>query len=412
MVFLKDVLNDTEVIDMSHIIVSESHKLENHTQGFELSYKSGSDKDTSYNYNEWKNIVSNKQYREIIGEARLYNNNLYIDPKTGNAYRVKISKEATSEDEANPSLLEVAAYNRVQYGECSDGDRVEKIEIPFEPIELNDMNGVDYYDSIINAGKSNLSQVLAKYLECTMQYPSFVPWIKSAMLVQYGNRQNAFAEIAYTYFTLQRFDDAVTDQSRKALREKIHNGTRIAYIAPLSYETENPIFTANPSGLMLGIMRGPGNNAEVVDYEEDYDGNGNFKYTTTAGDYAFTSDTIDNFGNQYDYNGTEEGGVVEEGRFSLKLRSEKVTDKDVEYTPSLSYARGRGLFDKFYREYAYFVTHRRLVKMTCLMEIADIIALLWEKKYRIRGMVGYINKVSFTVGEYGLGEVSLEMWTI
>ncbi|MGN0091415.1 MAG: hypothetical protein ACI36Z_10770 [Alloprevotella sp.] len=412
MVFLKDVLNDAEVIDLGGVTVTESHKMENHIQGFRLSYQGGGEDDTSYSYDEWKRIVTDEKYEDIINEVALYNNKLYIDPETANAYRVKISKDATSEDEANPSLFEVAAFNAAEYGDCSDSERVESVEIKFTPIEMNDMNSVGYYKSVLTSGKTTPSQLLAKYVDATMQYPSCVPWIKSSSLVQYGNRQNAYVEIAYTYYTLQRFDDTVTDQSLKALKEKNHNGARLFSITPMNYETENPIFTASPSELTLGIMRGPGNSSEVVDYEEDYDGNGNFKYTTVAGDYAFTADTIDNFGNQYDYNGTEEGGVEEDGRFSLKLRSEKVTDKGVEYTPSLPYAKRRGLFDKFYREYAHFVTHRRMVKMTCLMEVADIIALRWEKRYRIGRYVGYIDKVSFTVGDNGMGEVSIDMWTV
>lgn len=412
MVFLDDVLADAEVIDMGGVIVTESHKLENHIQGFRLSYKGAEEDNTSYSYDDWKRIVTTEKYEDIINKVSLYNNKLYIEPETANAYRVKISKDATSEDEANPTLFEVAAFNAAEYGDCSDSNRVEEVQIGFRPIELNDMNGVDYYKSVLASGNTTPSQLLAKYVDATMQYPSFVPWIKSSLYATYGNLQNAFVEIAYTYYTLQRFDDAVTDQSLKQLKEKRKDNKQIFQIVPMNYETENPIFTANPGELTLGIMRGPGNSSEVVDYEQDYDGNGNYKYTTVAGDYAFTSDTIDNFGNQYDYNGAESGGVEEDGRFSLKLRAEKTTDKGVEYTPSLSYAKGRGLFDKFYRKYAHFVTNRRMVKLTCLMEIADIINITWEKQYRIGDYVGFIDRINFTVGENGMGEVSVDMWTI
>ena len=64
MVFLKDVLTDAEVTDLSGVVVTEAYKMENHIQGFRLYYQGGGEDDTSYSYDEWKRIVTDRKYEE------------------------------------------------------------------------------------------------------------------------------------------------------------------------------------------------------------------------------------------------------------------------------------------------------------------------------------------------------------
>lgn len=145
-------------------------------------------------------------------------------------------------------------------------------------------------------------------------------------------------------------------------------------------------------------------------YDEDYDEENNFKYTITSTNSAFHSDTVDNYNRTFDYNGTESGGVDPSGRFSLKLRAEKPIGEDGALQQLPIENAKRGLFDKFYTEYAYFVTHRKIVKLTLRMEIADLINIDWTKRYRIGHYVGFINKYNYTVDKNGIGDITMEMY--
>ena len=132
----------------------------------------------------------------------------------------------------------------------------------------------------------------------------------------------------------------------------------------------------------------------------------------TSKGYSFHSDTVDNYSRTWDYNGKEEGGVSQEGRFSLKLRAEKPNPDGGFYPITETYAQRRGLFDKFYSEYAYFVVNRKIVRMKCRMEMADLLNIDWTKRYKIGEYVGFINKYSYSVSSTGISDVELEMYYI
>ena len=171
-------------------------------------------------------------------------------------------------------------------------------------------------------------------------------------------------------------------------------------------------------------MRGPGNASGVQDYDKDYDGEneGNTKYMPVPDNDAFHSDSVDNYARVFDYNGTGDGGVDTSGRISLKLRAEKpIAGLDKDKTPvwpndyealTLPYAQRRGIFDKFYTEYAYFVTNRKIAKFTLRMELADLVCIDWTKRYQIGPYIGFINKYSYTITAQGMSEVSLELYYI
>ena len=135
-----------------------------------------------------------------------------------------------------------------------------------------------------------------------------------------------------------------------------------------------------------------------------------------AANYAFHSDTIDDNGGEFDYNGETDGGTGAEdgtgGRFSLYLRAEKPNPNGGYFDIGIASARRRGLFDKFYTEYAYFVTHRKIAKLTLRMEIADLVNIDWTKRYRIGSFIGFINSYSYTVDSQGISEVQMELYYI
>lgn len=417
-IFLKDILKSNEIIDIQTAEVYDAVKAENHINGFSLSYSGASDDDTSYNYNDWENIEMIRDYGFVQAAVNMFNKKLYVDENSGNAYRIKVEGEAANKEEAYPALFEVGAFNKVSYGDSSDDELTESVEIGFTPITMNDVNAEanrkkrrsDFREDTVE----DEVQTLSVFCDVSMEYPEISNWIEVAGVIQTTDGE-LWPAFKYAYATSQKYDYTYTDQSRDAIKENYrdlrYDRRHIKYITPLAYENVSPI-SAMDTGLTFGLMRGPGRDAGVEDFSENYDDENNFRYTLVGQDYAFSSDTCDNYGHVFDYNGTEEGGVDMSGRFSLKLRAEKPvgTDGALQTLPA-EYAK-RGLFDRFYTEYAYFVVNRKIVKLTVSMEIADLVNIDWTKRYKIGDYTGFINKVNYTVDSTGIGDVEIEMYYI
>lgn len=382
--FVRDILNDDDVLSITAFECHEVYKIENRIDGFRVVY-SGSDEDnTSFNYKKWENVELNKAYADIKNEVYSFNKTLYIDQKTGDAYRVKVDEEAKTEEELNPSLFEVAEFNPAEYGDCTLEENTEVVEIGFSPVIPNDVT------------PDSDEQTFAIFLDVDMQYPSMIPQVMYDWKGWLGSGANPYG-FAYSFFSAQQNGGGSYSTAGVLNLKSEETGNNIR-----DYDT----------GLSLGIMRGPGREAGVEDVEQNYDGEGNFKYYMVSQDYTFHSDYIDNYGNLFDYNGTEPGGVDTSGRFSLKLRAEKPNPEGGFYSITETYAQRRGLFDKFYSEYAYFVVNRKIVRMKCRMEMADLLNIDWTKRYKIGEYVGFINKYSYSVSSTGISDVELEMYYI
>ncbi len=122
---------------------------------------------------------------------------------------------------------------------------------------------------------------------------------------------------------------------------------------------------------------------------------------------------------------TVSGGTdVREGRFSLKLRAEKPnpnfnsskeeSDANPRYLtiadPNL---RGRGLCDRFYKEYSYWVRNARVVKKTVKMSLSQFLTIDKTKRVHIDDITGFIKKMQFKVSKNdGFGFVDMEIMYI
>lgn len=436
--YLKDILRRSTVSELYPEDIYEVGKVESKVKGFRMSYSGGEDDDTSYNYNDWGNVSLTESYNAVKSSVSAYNMTCYIDKRIGNAYRVKIDEEAESSLNLNPSLFEVAEFLPVEYGDCSNEDFIESVEVGFSPIIQNDVNKRETERGTDDT--SNNKQTFATFLDVEMQYPSMMPYTSFQFYTLQGLYGGGYYDFKYTYYSSQR--------------EGVSGETKVSKYA-LPRESTNAIRDFD-AGLTLGIMRGPSRESGTEDYEQNYDGEGNYKYIMVAQDYTFHSDTVDNYARLFDYNGSLEGGVDVSGRFSLKLRAEKPTPKEgipligavdfgsfwwlgaaqgktneeIEaewearqeelrgyqkkgfFPITESYAQKRGLFDKFYAEYAYFVVNRKIVRMTCRMEMADLLNIDWTKRYKIGEYVGFINKYSYSVSSSGISDVELEMYYI
>ena len=455
-VFVRDILKDEEVISIPSASVYEYVKVDNHIKGFRLGYSESDDENSFFNYSEWDaptRIMGS--FNEIIAHVTAETKDLFIDPRIGNSYRVFIDEEATTTEEANPSLMEVGAFNSAEFGDCSDDECIEHVEIGFSPVIMNDVTYKRRRTALRSAKRTGSSSVLlelpddseppiedggsqspdgeggsrppiagggtapsydevsndqmfAWLLDVSMKYPSWRPFTRIA--ISTGERD--IPEISYSYFDAQRFDETRPDQSKQAYIEKYKGRRNVAtYVKANLYKNESPIQEYD-AGFLLGIMRGPGNESGVEDFDENYDEEGNSRYVLTSVNSAFHSDTVDNYARAWDYNGREDGGIETEGSISLKLRAEKPNPEGGFYPITETYAQKRGLFDKFYTEYAYFVVNRKIVKMTCRMEMADVLNIDWTKRYKIGEYIGFINKYSYTISSEGMSDVELEMYYI
>lgn len=120
----------------------------------------------------------------------------------------------------------------------------------------------------------------------------------------------------------------------------------------------------------------------------------------------------------------DNGAGPTDGRFSLKLRAEKLNpyyvkgsteeDKSNQYLPiTTDSLKGRGLMDKFYKEYSYWVRNARIVKLTTRMTLAQFLAIDKTVKVRMGDYLGFIKKMEFSVSnETGFGNVTVELMYI
>lgn len=387
LLYTRDILRSDKVIKL-HADVYDAVKLEQRIDGFQLSYTAGAEDDTAFHYNDYKKVDDTKDYATIRKSISPYDQTLYIDKKTGNAYRVKIDEESLedSEKEMNPSYFEVAQFVPAQYGDCSNEEWVEKKEIPFNPIILND----------ISIKKENSAEDVAP------EYAVFLP-------VEMGDKKT-ISETSKIQGDLGQF--SMTSGGVGHIIRVTQAKSTIKFNG-YDYQDNgkgSPINEYN-AGFTLGILR-PGSDSQVVESEANYDGEGNSKYYFVATNAVFSSDSVDHYGNVYDYNGTEPDGVDQTGRFSLKPRAEKPNPDGGFYPITESYAQKRGLFNKFWAEYAYFVVNRNCVRITCHMELADLLNIDWITRYNIDGYVGFINKYRYSVGSTGISEVEIELYYI
>lgn len=382
MYYMRDILCDNEVVDVD-IPVNESSISYSKMKGVRMTY--GGNEDTAFSYKDFKGEIKVfGDYMELLQNGMSpYDKTLYIISKTGNKYRIKIDKDAENEGDVknlNPSLFEVAQFNDFVMGE--DTEDAEELKISFTPLIENDARSK--YQLL-----NHNTQTLALYVDgAEVQEPGYVT---TNVIGKHGSW-------GHTWW----------------IDMKQHR-----VINFVEEHDDNPI-TAHDCGFMLGVMRGGGANAGYSVEIDNYDGNGNDAWVTVEDDYAFTSDSVDAYGNHYDYNGNESGGVVGLDD-SISLKTHIQTAKDVGLKDENgndmdwgidSVAAKRGLADRFMSEYMYFLLHRKTVKMGVDTTMSQLRALSWFKQLRINNTVGRLKTRTYTITNSGVEGMAIELYTI
>lgn len=408
------------------------HKVAEKITGFRMKYDDESspkdqrdnirqgkkDYDTDYDYIDYprNSTVTDQTYEEIFRLPKMFNAagnmNVYIDRNTGNAYRIKISSDAKSFEDMKPSLFEVGAFKGVEIGDCSEKneDFVIEMSSDFQPVKFNDVN-YNYESSLatgsftdengniyeLNASKTLQSPILSAFTDEDMEHEFLEKRVQ------------------------QSLGSAVLGSSMDMVLKLVES------YDPSSTEDGNSPLQSIDWGLAVALMRGGGADSNVEVYDYNYDNFGNSKWRTVHGKYELSCDSLDMFGNEFDYNGTQPGINYSEGeeRFSLKIRAWKqpewadapiikpdITDNEGNITTKI---KSRGLYDSFMSEYANFLLNRRkyIVRMECdTAQLADV-TNHWNRRFRINGLVGYINKLSYSISaKEGINNLEIEFFVI
>lgn len=482
-VLLRNIFRSKEAQNIVCNIISEE-KQENNIRGFRMTY--GDNDDTHFYYkgfadklphkkelwpdnsdtHDYSNWGLNEEYSDLYDKVSAFNKTCYVTPKTGNAYGVKIDKDAKRYKDLHPSLFEFAAFMDAEDGDCTgDEETIDTINMGFTPIIMNDLNykmekskktteqrfalfvdekmrprrpdledGVDYNDADAVYYVRNAPAGRKAMLDNDSPAAS----MKKDGIVQPGefsiasDAETAISSLNATILFRSLDISGWGGYSRIyfklnfSLKGQINEGYRL-YLQD-NYEPNDdgvsPIET-HEWGLTLGIMRGSGSDAHVNYSGDPDDAEGNDTWDIMPGSGATAHpDTCDSYGREWDYNGEQSGVGDTSGRISLKLRAEKPNPyfdpKQPESATNRRYLeiedenlRGRGLCDQLYKEYSYWVRNARICKRTAFMTIAQLQSIDKTKRVRVGDITGFIRKMQYSVSiKTGLGAVTMEIMYI
>ena len=428
-ILLRNIFRNQEVQTINCEVVDSDIKVENCVRGFRMTYGKGTD-DTNYYYKgfndmftrvakTWKDTKDkhdysqwdlNAEYGDIKQYTSAMNKKCYVTPINGNAYAVKVDEE---EDVLFPSLFEVGGFMDAEDGDCSrledDGKTVEEVQINASPVIMNEIG--DAYASFFGG---ELKAPTPDNYEYAQKISTFGR--VTTQSINYNSPQWWPTPDESAYFRISGFLDIY-----------IGEGFKIRMMDNYGISNSGTPFDEKDAGLCFGIMRSSGEESRIFYDKDDIENEEplNDYWEVIPGDGAIDHpDTCDNYGNEWDYNGTGEGVGNKEGRISLKLRAEKLNpyydpestdpNKQKQYleitNPNL---RNRGLCDQFYKEYSKFIREARIAKRTVRMELAQLLAIDKTKKVTIGDITGYIRKMQYSVNnKTGLGNVTMEIMYI
>ena len=372
------------------------------------------DFNTDYDYIEYpkNSTVTSLTYKDIIHRVKNTEMSVFVDLQTGNKYRVKIDKDFTNAGDMEPRLFEVAAMKGVEVGDCStiNEDFIQEFKSSFVPVGMVDAN----YRKALSSSTGS---------KCATDNPK--------QPAEVGKQYSGYeiGEINGSYAKTQMAALIDEDMEHEFVKQYIKN-TMSSMVAdfyvteelslresydPSSTDDGNSPLQSYDWGLSIAIMRGGGIDATHESYGYNYDGFGNSKWRTKAGEYALTTDSIDPYGVEYDYNGIEPGNGNEE-RFSLKPRAwvqpEWADAPLVVNTPSV---KNRGYVDVFLVDYIYFLLNRKKYYVKCLASVAQVADIQnhWKEWWVIGGKKCLINKVNADVtAKEGMKEVEMEIYSV
>lgn len=379
---------------------------------------------TDYDYIDYpapdsgdNSTVYNLDYIDFFHNLSSGDKHCYIDRKTGNAYRVKVNSNATTTADLKPVLFEVGQFKGVEYGDCSDEneDFIHDISVDFTPVPFNDVNYFKEIEAAYGSHEAIDSYNSKKYgVTIADSQPILCAYVDEDM-------EHEFVEQIINQTISTAFCDFYMQQTLSLVESYDPSGTD---------DGNSPLQDDSRWGYAVALMRGGGSDATRQSYDYNYDHFGTSKWRTVSGKYALACDSLDMMGNEFDYNGIQEG-TGEGERFSLKIRAFKepswlsdpkyqnvvLCDKDEvdKNGKVVKKVRSRGLFDTFILPYAYFLLNRKKFMIRCTTTVAQVadIPNHWQDWWNIGGMKCLIDKVNTTIdAKTGMGEVELTVYAL
>lgn len=305
-VLLRNIFRNTDVQEVNCEIVDEDVKVENGIRGFRMTYGKGAE-DTNYYYKgfndlfpraaqTWKDTTDthdysqwelNAEYDNIKQSVSAFNKTCYVTPVNGNAHGVKVDED---EDVLFPSLFGVADFMDAEDGDCTGEDgTIEEVQVGATPVIMNEV-GNTY--AVLFSGDLKAPAPEVKDRDKDWKY---VSW-----LATYGKMtiesKNYYSNLGRTG-GLDIYGD---------LDIYIAEGFRIRLLDNYGISNGGTPFDEADPGLCFGVMRSSGSDAYIA-YENDLeDGEGNDTWEIVPGKGAISHpDTCDNYGNLFDYNGSD-----------------------------------------------------------------------------------------------------------
>lgn len=379
---------------------------------------------TDYDYIDYptpdsgdNSTVYNLDYIDFFHNLSSGDKHCYIDRKTGNAYRVKVNGDATTTADLKPVLYEVGQFKGVEYGDCSDEneDFIHDISVDFTPVPFNDVNYFKEIEAAYGSHEAIDSYNGKKYgVTIANGQPILCAYVDEDM-------EHEFVEQIINQTISTAFCDFYMQQTLSLVESYDPSDTE---------DGNSPLQDDSRWGFAVALMRGGGSDATRQSYDYNYDHFGTSKWRTVSGKYALACDSLDMMGNEFDYNGIQEG-TGEGEKFSLKIRAFKepswlsdpkyqnvvlCDDDEVDSNGKIvKKVRSRGLFDTFILPYAYFLLNRKKFKVRCTTTVAQIadIPNHWQEWWNIGGLKCLIDKVNTTIdSKTGMGEVELTVYAL
>lgn len=361
---LRNIFRCDEVQNINCDIISET-KTENAIRGFRMTY--GKSEDTHFYYKGFADMMPHKTelwadtsdkhdyshwdtqalYSNIIHKVSAFDKTCYITPDTGNAFGIKVDKDAKRYEDLHPSLFEFAGFMDAEDGDCTgDPESIEEISVGFTPAIMNDLNmeseregeqtqkfalfvdetmrprrpdlldGTDYNnpDAVYDVDDFMYGKNVTDSIKKMMHDGVVKPGEFSITSDMYGTRSGLKASFElHNHFSGGKY--VKWNVTNISIEGHVNEGYRL-YLQD-NFEPNDdgisPIET-HDWGLTLGIMRGSGSDAHVR-YESDIDDNeGNDTWEVEPGNSATAHpDICDCYGNLWDYNGSvliSDGGTA------------------------------------------------------------------------------------------------------
>lgn len=356
---VRDIMKNKDVDTPSCTILTNPTITRSSKNGQILSY--GESDDLNYNY-----AMPKGKYRDGSDDPIIINGFLnlssiernrtdahtYYDESTGYAYRLRVDENTGNE----PQFFPVGANRDYKIGICKENkyrnrlvldekdneydtsdtrvyaDRDESdadtTELKFRPVIVNDVwswyynegpgyegypmkkkqPGVDIYDY----PESAADQMLCTYVDCEAFNDSIT--VDTYSVIKNPGNIAVSAKPTGTYTTLGsraemlKIEKATlsSDDSKTPIRIVATGIVTVAGESTFDITNERHPLADAKVGYQLGFMRGPGNKSNVeIGY--NYDDEGNDTWYNVVNSPTFTADSIDPYGNVFDYNGAEAG---------------------------------------------------------------------------------------------------------